>query len=575
VTIPDTVSSVADYAFYNCPSIRTVSLPSSFLPLRRIFSDYQSITSVTIANSSTNIPDYAFADCTSLTSVMLPTQIQTVGYAAFFNCLSLHAISLPMSIVSLGDWAFSCCTALESVTLPKNLQLIGSRAFSYCDSLTSITIPVTVTHIGDWAFAWSPNLASVTYAGNAPTMGTDIYSSEFSDVINHVMPWATGWGSTFAERPVERLEAQLNAPSITPSDGHVFQSNTSIIIDKTAYFIDYEWMSTSEATLRYTLDGSDPTPSSPIYSRFSVTNDTIIKARFFLFFGYEGAFSDVAQSGQILDNGESLFTIPLTGPGQVSFQWKTSCEKDDTGAMNWYYASIMLDGVEIARQDGETDWMQVSFAVPEGNHEISIHYQKDEVFSSGEDCIWVDNFEFMPSSPLVFNLGSESYEVLVSTNFTRNTTQQMIDSAVATYASAFPSAKPEDIHTLLSTADAMGLNMGLLGQGTNILLFSPQITISEIQFSYQGAPAETPPNQVAITFTLKNNITTPEEAVALLQSSASRRLEVLARAQLSGSIATIIPVSTQFSGDTITLTFQLLAAPAEAFFRIRLAHQLD
>jgi hypothetical protein len=436
--------------------------------------------------------------------------------------------------------------------------------------------------------------------------------------FNRVLPWATGWGSTFAGRPVEREVAQLHAPSITPSDGYVFQSRASIIIDKTAYYIGSE-TETSGVTLRYTLDGTDPTPSSPIYSRFSVTNDAIIKARFCSFLGYEFAFSEVttvrlykgsynglidvphalnfnappaisnntgwfaqtriandgqasAQSPQLADSGESLLTIPLAGPGQVSFMWKTSCEKDDTGAMNWDYASVTLDGVEISRLDGETDWMPVSFAVPEGDHEISIIYRKDGVLAAGEDCAWVDSFSFMASSPLQFSMGGESFEVPVSSNFTLNATQQLIDAAVATYSIAHPSATPEDIQALLSTADAMGLNMGLLGQGTNILLFTPQLTISGIHVS---TPSDTPPDQVALSFTVKNGITTPSEAVALLQASASRRLEILARAQLAGTIATIIPVSTRFSDETVTLTFQLLAAPSEAFFRIRLAHQPD
>ena len=618
VTIPDTVSSVADYAFFNCPAIRTVALPSSILPLRRIFSDYQRITSVTVGQSSTNIPDYAFADCTSLTSVTLPAQIQTIGYAAFFNCSSLQAISLPSSVVSLGDWSFSCCSSLESISLPLSLRLIGARAFSYCDSLISITIPEAVTHIADWAFAWSPNLTSVTYAGNAPTVGTDIYSAPFSDVTTHVMPWATGWGSSFAERPVERYSAQLYAPSITPPDGYVFQSNTFIIIRGPALIIG-SLSNTYPAAIRYTRDGSEPTPTSPIYSRFSVTNDTIIKARFFgdnnmfsevatvrLFTGtYNGAMdlphalnfnapptisSNVgwfaqtritydgqaaAQSPLMYDNEESMFTIPLTGPGQVSFQWKTSCEKDDTGAMNWDYASVMVDGVEISRQDGETDWLPVSFEIPEGTHEISIIYRKDEMFSSGEDCVWVDNFAFMPSSPLMFSLRGESFEVAVSTNFTLNATQSIINSAIGTYSGAFPDSTPDDVRTVLSTADAMGLSIGLLAQGTNILLFTPTMYISNIQLSNSGTPPLDSPNQFALSFTLENGITTSLEAANLLENSSSRRLEILAMSQLNETITTIIPISTNFSNGTVTITFQLLTPPSEAFFRIRLINQAE
>ena len=42
-----------------------------------------SLTSVTIPNSVTSIGDYAFDDCTSLTSVTIPNSVTSIGSGAF------------------------------------------------------------------------------------------------------------------------------------------------------------------------------------------------------------------------------------------------------------------------------------------------------------------------------------------------------------------------------------------------------------------------------------------------------------------------------------------------------------
>ena len=84
VVIPNNVTSIGDYAFYNCTSL----------------------TSVTIPNSVTSIGDGAFSGCTSLTSITIPEGVTSVGSSAFSNCTSLTSITIPNSVTSIGDYAF-------------------------------------------------------------------------------------------------------------------------------------------------------------------------------------------------------------------------------------------------------------------------------------------------------------------------------------------------------------------------------------------------------------------------------------------------------------------------------------
>ena len=130
--IPDdgSVTSICNYAFYNCSSL----------------------TSITIPEGVTNIGDYAFSDCGSLTSITIPEGVTNIGDYAFSDCGSLTSIVIPKSVTKIGNSAFYNCSSLTSVVMQKGVTSIGNRTFAYCNSLTSIVIPDSVTSIGDGAF---------------------------------------------------------------------------------------------------------------------------------------------------------------------------------------------------------------------------------------------------------------------------------------------------------------------------------------------------------------------------------------------------------------------------------------
>ena len=118
------------------------------------FKGCTSLTSVTIPNSVTSIGEYAFFYCSSLTSITIPNSVTSIGNYAFYNCSSLTSVTIPNSVTSIGNAAFYNCSSLTSVTIPNSVTSIGGSAFFYCSSLTSVEAPAIFFEINEdnWVY---------------------------------------------------------------------------------------------------------------------------------------------------------------------------------------------------------------------------------------------------------------------------------------------------------------------------------------------------------------------------------------------------------------------------------------
>jgi hypothetical protein len=137
-----------------------------------VFGDFNyTVTSITIPDSVTSIGDFAFAYCNNLTSITIPDSVTIIGQDAFHFCTSLTSVTIPDSVTSIGEYAFSRCSNLTSVTIGNSVTSIGTYAFNACYNLTSVTIPDSVTSIGSYAFIYCTSLTRITIPDSIESIG--------------------------------------------------------------------------------------------------------------------------------------------------------------------------------------------------------------------------------------------------------------------------------------------------------------------------------------------------------------------------------------------------------------------
>ena len=141
-----------------------------------------SVKKVVIKDGVTSIGNFAFYNCKSLTSITIPDSVTSIELAAFNNCNNLTSITIPDSVTSIGDSAFELCNKLSSITLSNNITSIGNWAFHGCP-LTSITIPDSVTSIGAMAFYSCSNLQTISLSCKSSLKKSDF--GDKADLVSY------------------------------------------------------------------------------------------------------------------------------------------------------------------------------------------------------------------------------------------------------------------------------------------------------------------------------------------------------------------------------------------------------
>ena len=170
--IPNSVTSIGDWAFEYCISLTSIEIPNSVASIGNYaFSECSSLTSIQIPNSVTSIGNYAFSECSSLTSIQIPNSVTSIGGKAFYGCYSLTSIQIPNSVTSIEDSTFKYCSSLTSIEIPNSVTSIGDQAFYHCTSLTGIEIPNSVTSIGVCAFSGCSSLTGIQIPNSVTSIG--------------------------------------------------------------------------------------------------------------------------------------------------------------------------------------------------------------------------------------------------------------------------------------------------------------------------------------------------------------------------------------------------------------------
>ena len=224
--IPDDVTEIGQYAFYNCTSLQSVTLGNNLASIgQSAFYNCTSLQSVTFGNNLTSIGQYAFYNCTALTGVYITDVSAWCGilfadYSAnplyfakslYLNNVLVTDLVIPDNVKSVGQYAFSNYTALQSVSVGNGVESFGTSAFADCTALKgvyikdlaawcnitvdyrsstpiseaqnlylngtlvkSLEIPDNVTNIGKFAF-YNCNITSVTIGSGVKNIGDNAF----------------------------------------------------------------------------------------------------------------------------------------------------------------------------------------------------------------------------------------------------------------------------------------------------------------------------------------------------------------------------------------------------------------
>ena len=211
ITIPASVTNVADGAFAGCTGLKTVAVSSLYECERfaELFPEIaDSVECVVFLDGMTNIPDNFFVGCTALRSMDLAESVVDIGTNVFEACSALTTTVLenglemyqgwvlgfaggslgalapsdlaipaeyeeadgsgsrPYQVRGIAAGAFEGEFGIGTVSLPESLRFIGARAFKDCTSLESIAVPEGVSKIDREAFR------NCTYAQGLALPGT-------------------------------------------------------------------------------------------------------------------------------------------------------------------------------------------------------------------------------------------------------------------------------------------------------------------------------------------------------------------------------------------------------------------
>ena len=153
IVIPNSVTSICDYAFEGCKGLTSIEIPNSVISIgTSAFKGCENLSNIKIPNSVTSIGYYAFAYCTRLKNIEIPNSVFKICPGTFRFCTNLTSIEIPSSVTYIDTEAFSKCENLMSIEIPNSVKNIGGYAFEGCEKLKSIKIHNSVTTISCGAF---------------------------------------------------------------------------------------------------------------------------------------------------------------------------------------------------------------------------------------------------------------------------------------------------------------------------------------------------------------------------------------------------------------------------------------
>ena len=182
------VERMGSYTFYDAKALTEVNFAEGALTVGEYTFSNSNVEKVTLGNSMTKIAQGAFYGCTHLREITLPETVSVIERMAFQNCRSLMVVNGIEHVETFGEQAFyGAAIANLNLQSAKHIgnfafgsqmgrmsytaidmpvvENIGSFAF-FGGGESEVTLPATLTKLGYGAFANSRNLTTFTVENN-------------------------------------------------------------------------------------------------------------------------------------------------------------------------------------------------------------------------------------------------------------------------------------------------------------------------------------------------------------------------------------------------------------------------
>ncbi|MGN1239732.1 MAG: leucine-rich repeat protein, partial [Paludibacteraceae bacterium] len=142
--LPSQLEVVSEEALKGCQYLSSVVIPATVVEIApNAFEDCRSMTSVVFAgNKVETIGDWAFYNCHSLRNLTLPEGVEEVGLAAFYGCTYLNELTIPSTMKKIADNGFAGCEKMQTMYVNALVPpTIEAKTFEDVDRATPVFVP--------------------------------------------------------------------------------------------------------------------------------------------------------------------------------------------------------------------------------------------------------------------------------------------------------------------------------------------------------------------------------------------------------------------------------------------------
>ena len=225
LTIPSSVTLIANYAFNYSERTGTLTIPSSVTTINYgAFSNSDFTGNLTIPNTVTSLNTEAFRNCNGFTgSLTISNSLSTIPRACFENCANLSGtLTIPSSVTFLRGDSFRDCRGFTGdLIIPSSVTQIDRYSFVGCTGFDGIlVIPAGVTLVNWGAFQ---NCSSITEAyiacpasawtGGSALAGTGALTTIYVKA-SELAGYDAAWRTTQGIDPSVTIATWSNYPNI-------------------------------------------------------------------------------------------------------------------------------------------------------------------------------------------------------------------------------------------------------------------------------------------------------------------------------------------------------------------------